>query len=129
MINITEVQIKETKKGDPYKLLKLEGGNQVAMWADDPDYNLAVDGAELTRDIQQQGKYWNLLPSGATPTTETTNSQPTTNAGLEELNKKIGAVYFLVQKIAEHLKVDEGLETPKVEYPDVNINPDDIPFN
>jgi hypothetical protein len=131
MIKINEVLIKQKKNGDDYKLLKLQDGKAVSMWGDDSDYDSAIKGADLDREIQKDGQYWNLLPSGETPTVK---PQPNvTNGNLEELNKKIGAVYAVVsqnhsiiRKIAESLKIE--LETPQVEYPENTFNPDDSPF-
>lgn len=61
MINIKDVAVKQTSKGSDYKALTLDDGKMVNMWSDDPDYALAIPGAELHRNIYQEGKYWNLI--------------------------------------------------------------------
>jgi len=130
MIQIETVELKETKTGKEYKNLKLTNGTFVNMWNDDADYLFAESGVELDRELEQNGQYQNLVASGASPSNNPKQSAPTKSGDLE---KKVDAIYFVLRKIADHLKIDTGederlkaLEDGVVD--DGDINPEDIPF-
>lgn len=128
MITITNVQIKTTKKGDPYKLLSLAGGQSVAMWSDDVYYEDAVVGAELNRDIEQNGKYWNLLPPGEKPKSAATQAHATSTLDQAQMS----SIWWLLKKIADKLEVEysEPTEVEQIQekYADDDIDPESIPF-
>ena len=130
MIQIETVEIKTTKTGKEYKNLKLKDGTFVNMWNDDADYMFAESGVELDRELEQNGQYQNLVASGASPSNNPKQSAPTKSGDLE---KKIDGIYFVLRKIADHLKIDTGeneriQEVKQVDIYDGDINPADIPF-
>lgn len=123
MIEITGVQIKTTRKGDPYKALSLSNGKTVSMWCDDPDYDMAQQGVVLEREIEQSGQYWNLLPQGS----ETV--QKPDPAILE--GNQLNSIWWLLTKIADKLEIEyeEKNEVKQIqEKYDTIIYPENIPF-
>lgn len=123
MITIETVTIKTTRTNKEYKSLKLSDGNFVNMWGDDIDYSIAEQGADLDRDIAQEGQYWNLLPKGTVPVK---NKQ---SFNKDELNEKLNVMYEILKQIAAKVGIEETKSDDNgIDYPEEDINPEDIPF-
>ena len=122
---IKDVEEKTTKTNKPYKNLVLEDGKSVNMWSDDKDWDLAVPGAKLDRQIAQKGDYWNLLPAGESPSPQvsTANNEALISA-IGRTNTKLEVMYELFKKMAQKLEVDVTEAVVEEE----EINPEDIPF-
>ena len=119
MLKIAFVADKTTQKGDPYKSLKFENGKFANMFSDDPDFDIALPGAELDRVLVQDGNYTNLGPKGHTQ-----------GGGKDQA--QLTVIYMLLKRIAKHVGIEDLPEEKKpsdtVAYPEDDINPEEIPF-
>lgn len=120
MIKIENVEIKQTKKGTDYKQITLKEGTKINMWSDDVDYNNAEAGVDLDREIKQEGKFWNLVSL----TGNVTPKKPQT----DDINKKLDAIYWVLQEIAKAQGITPKVEDESAIDPETNINTEDIPF-
>jgi len=128
MINIEKVTIKQTKKGDDYKSVKLDDGRYINIWNNDFDYEKVADGITLDRGLEQRGDFWNLLAPGATEMSEV-KQKP--HFGKGDLDTKLNVLYEGVRQIMDHLGIETKAVEEKqdvIEYPEEEINPEDIPF-
>jgi hypothetical protein len=121
MIEIKFVEEKETRNGKPYKRLELDSGKFVSMWSDDPDYSLAMPSTTLEREVHYDGKYYNLLPKGASAPIETKSQ-----TSLEDINTKLNVMYAILQEIGKKV----GCEMKDSNRPEVEeeMDPENIPF-
>jgi len=103
MIKIQSVEIKQTKTGKDYKFLTLDDNTQVAMWLDDPDYELAESGVEIDRATEKNGKWINLLPKSEKSKQNNTGDV----LGTYILECKLDAIYWLLQQVTK--KYDEDM--------------------
>lgn len=130
MIKIDKVTLKQGAKGE-YKNLKLSDGRFVNMFNNDIDYSIAVDGAELDRDVKQEGKWLNLMDKGEKPLKE---KQANDTKLLSDMNQRLFAIHDIIVKIGEKVGCEISLEgQAKIaientkDYQD-DIDPSDIPF-
>ena len=120
MIKIETVTIKQNKKGEDYKNLKLSNGEYVNMWADDIDYSIAENGAELDRNTIKKGEWTNLLPKG-----EKAPEQKEFNETILKLN----LLYEAVKQIQEKLGIDSTQNKVDNKMKEVEKEDDTLPLD
>lgn len=128
LTSVERVQQTSKKTGKPYTSLRIkaqEYGDKLISGFGRKDNDSWAVGQVVEGVVEAKGDYLNLVPpvsAGKADPADMTFIKETLN----EIAFKVGIINNRTEKIAEKVGVTAPLK--KIEYPEQEINPKDIPF-